>query len=193
MILIFFIFIIMKLIISEEEKTRILEQYLGQAPKKNEYIFDFSKQLENSVDNTVSFIKKHEGFCDGTKNCPPHTIGYGTRTDLHPELKDKKIDDAIATAYVKKDLEKQVIPTIKNFIKTPLTSSQISAISSLIYNIGPQRFKKSNLLKDLNDKNWDGVKKNWAEFRLSNGKILKGLVKRREEEIKLFFDKINQF
>jgi lysozyme len=183
----------MKLVISEKEKTSILEQYLGQVPKKNEYPFDFSKKLENSVEDAVSFIKKHEGFCDGSKPCPPHTIGYGTRTDFYPELKGKKIDDAIATAYVKKDLEKQVIPTIKNFIKTPLTSNQISAISSLIYNIGPERFKKSELLKDLNVKNWDGVKKNWSEFILSNGEVLKGLVKRRQEEIKLFFNKINQF
>lgn len=177
----------MRVVITEDEKKEILEQYLGKAPRNNVNPMDFSKNLDSGLDDSISLIKKHEGFCDGIRKCPPHTIGYGTRTDLHPELRGKKINDVVATAYVKKDLEKQVLPTIKNVVQLPLNKQQIAALSSLIYNIGPERFKKSELLKDLNSKNWEGVKKNWAEFRLSNGKILGGLVKRRADEIKTFF------
>lgn len=177
----------MKLILTEEEKKRILEQYLGKAPKKMENPMDFSNILDSALEDSISLIKKHEGFCDGTKDCPPHTVGYGTRTDLHPELKGKKISDVVATAYVKKDLENQVIPVIRDFVKIPLNKEQTAALSSLIYNIGPNRFKQSELLKDLNNKNWEGVKKNWAEFRLSKGKVLGGLVKRRADEILKFF------
>lgn len=177
----------MKLILTEEEKKEILEQYMGKAPQKMENPMDFSQSLESGLDDSISLIKRHEGFCDGTRKCPPHTIGYGTRTDLHPELRGKKINDVVATAYVKKDLEKQVLPVIRDFIKIPLNNQQIAALSSLIYNIGPTRFKESKLLKDLNNKSWEGVKKNWSEFRLSDGKILGGLVKRRADEIKIFF------
>ena len=179
----------MKLFIEEKEKKLILEQYLGKAPEKMEYPFDFSKQFQSGLEDSVNLIKKHEGFCDGIKKCPPHTIGYGTRTDLHPELQGKKIDDVVATAYVKKDLRGQVLPSIKNFVKIPLTNNQSAALSSLIYNIGPERFRGSELLKDLNSKNWPGVKKNWSEFVLSDGKVMKGLKKRREDEIALFFSK----
>ncbi len=177
----------MKLILTEEEKKRILEQYLGKAPKKMENPMDFSGTLDDSLEDSIILIKKHEGFCDGTTKCPPHTVGYGTRTDLHPELKGKKINDVIATAYVKKDLENQIIPVIREVVKIPLNKQQTAALSSLIYNIGPSRFRQSELLKDLNSKNWEGVKKNWSEFRLSDGKVLGGLVKRRADEILKFF------
>ena len=90
----------MKLILTEEEKKEILEQYMGKAPQKMENPMDFSQSLESGLDDSISLIKRHEGFCDGTRKCPPHTIGYGTRTDLHPELRGKKINDVVATAYV---------------------------------------------------------------------------------------------
>lgn len=175
--------------ITSKEKKQILEQYLGKSPTELKFPFDFSRLLEIGLDYSVNLIKKHEGFCDGVKNCPPYTVGYGTRTDLHPELKGKKIDDVVATAYVKKDLRGQVVPIIKEYVKVPLNEKQTAALSSLIYNIGPDRFKKSELLKNLNEKNWGGVKKNWSEFVMSRGKVLKGLVKRREDEINLFFSK----
>lgn len=179
----------MKLLINEEEKKSILEQYLGKAPEKIDYPFDFSRQFLSSLEDSVKLIKKHEGFCDGIRKCPPYTIGYGTRTDLHPELQGKKIDDVVATAYVKKDLRSQVLPSLKNFVKIPLTNNQSAALSSLIYNIGADRFRTSQLLKDLNAKNWDGVRKNWSEFVISDGKVSKGLKRRREDEINLFFSK----
>lgn len=180
----------MQILISEKQVEKLLEQLMGKSPskpdKKYSFLTPFS-EVGNSVLSAISMIKKHEGFCDGKKNCPPHTIGYGTRTDLHPELKGKKIDDAIATAYVKKDLEENIIPAIKRMVKVPLKEHQIAALISLIYNIGPGNFRKSQLLKDLNNNNMEGVKKNWEEFTSAEGKQLSGLISRRWDEIRLFF------
>jgi lysozyme len=181
----------MKILITKEQEERLLEQVLGKAPSKNINIDILPQPFNNygnSIPSAISLIKKHEGFCDGTKDCPPYTIGYGTRTDLHPELKGKKIDDAVATAYVKKDLEDNIIPAIKRIVKVPLKDHQVSALISLIYNIGPGNFRKSQLLKDLNNNNLKGVKKNWEEFTSSQGKTLGGLANRRWDEIRLFFD-----
>jgi lysozyme len=164
---------------------------MGKAPDKKIDINILPEPFNNfgnSIPSAISIIKKHEGFCNGTKDCPPYTIGYGTRTDLHPELKGKKIDDAVATAYVKKDLEDTIIPAIKRMVKIPLKDNQISALISLIYNIGPNNFRNSQLLRDLNNNDMIGVKKNWEEFTSSGGKKLGGLVNRRWDEIRLFFD-----
>jgi lysozyme len=180
----------MKILITEKQKQRLFEQYMGKAPDpKNNFnvLPEPFKSDENLIKSAISIIKKHEGFCDGTKNCPPHTIGYGTRTDLHPELKGKKIDDVVATAYVKKDLKDQIIPAIKRMVKVPLQDHQNAALVSLIYNIGPNNFRKSQLLKDLNNNNMEGVRKNWEGFTRAEGKQLGGLVSRRWDEIKLFF------
>lgn len=183
----------MKILITEKQKQRLFEQYMGKAPSEPDKQFTFFNPITNignPVTHAISIIKKHEGFCDGSKKCPPHTIGYGTRTDLHPELKGKKIDDNIATAYVKKDLEDQVLPAIKRMVKIPLREHQVAALISLIYNIGPGNFRKSQLLKDLNNKNMKGVRKNWEGFTRAEGKQLGGLVNRRWDEIKLFFGEI---
>lgn len=184
----------MKIIISEKQLKSITEQYLGQAPKKIENPFDFGNILR-SINNVsaqgVDLIKKHEKFEEKEyiDDAGKLSIGYGTRLDYHPELKNKKITDDVATAYLKKTLDSKVIPSIKRNIKIPLNQNQINAVASLVYNIGSAKFANSELLKAINSKNIDEIIKNWQEFRLAKGQVLDGLVKRRAEEIKLFFSK----
>jgi lysozyme len=184
----------MNIIISKNQLKSITEQYLGQSPKEPLNPFDFGNVL-NRVNNissqAVDLIKKHEGFrekeyIDDTGKL---TIGYGTRLDYHPELKNKKITDEVATAYLKKNLESKVVPSIKRNVKRPLNQNQMNSLASLIYNIGIAKFANSELLKAINSKNFKEIKKNWEEFRLGDGQVLPGLVKRRAEEIKLFFAK----
>jgi GH24 family phage-related lysozyme (muramidase) len=48
-------------------------------------------------------------------------------------------------------------------------------------------FVSSNLLKVLNVNDFKKMKKDWLEFQMADGKILKGLRRRREDELSLFF------
>jgi lysozyme len=184
----------MKIIISKNQLKSITEQYLGQSPKEPINPFDFGNIL-NRVNNVssqaVKLIKNYEKFKEKEyiDDAGKLTIGYGTRLDYYPELKNKKISDEVATAYLKKNLESEVIPAIKRNVKRPLNQNQMNALASLIYNIGSTNFVNSELLKAINSKNFKEIKKNWEEFRLGDGKVLPGLVKRRAEEIKLFFTK----
>jgi lysozyme len=140
-------------------------------------------------ENALEMIKKWEKFSNKNYLCPSKrkTIGYGTRLDYHPELKNRCITEAKAVAVLKEDLNKYAVDAIKKFIKIPLAQNQFDALCSLIYNIGRPKFAKSNLLNDLNAKNWESLKQNWAEFRIGDGQVLPGLVKRRSEELELFF------
>jgi lysozyme len=184
----------MKIIISKNQLKSITEQYLGQSPKKPVNPFDFGNIL-NRVNNTyskaVNLIKNYEKFKEKEyiDDAGKLTIGYGTRLAYYPELKNRKISDEVATAYLKKNLESEVIPAIKRNVKRPLNQNQINALASLIYNIGITNFANSELLKAINSKNFKEIKKNWEEFRLGDGQVLPGLVRRRAEEIKLFFTK----
>ena len=184
----------MEYIISERQLKRITEQYLGQAPEEPVNPFDFGRiwgAANNISSHGVDMIKKHEDFKDKPyiDDAGKPTIGYGTRLDYYPELKNKKISDEVATAYLKKNIDSEVIPTILKSVKIKLNQNQINALASLIYNIGKTNFLKSNLLKAINSKNTNEIKKNWQEFQMGGGKVLPGLSKRREEEIKLFFTK----
>lgn len=184
----------MEIILTKKQFGYISEQLYGKPPQEIENPFDFGRiwgKAKNVSSAGLNLIKKHESFKEKPYNCPSgkKTIGYGTRIDLHPELNGKKISDDVATAYLKKDIDSTVVPTIKNNVKVPLNQNQFNALASLIYNIGRSNFLNSDLLKVINSKNTKDIKKNWSEFQLGGGKVLPGLVKRREEEINLFFTK----
>jgi lysozyme len=138
----------------------------------------------------VELIKKYEKFMDKTYLCSAgkKTIGYGTRLDYHPEIKKNVcITEPKATELLKTDLNKMVTPVIKNNVKVKLKQNQLDALYSLIYNIGMDKFVNSNLLKMLNGGKFKKMKKDWQEFQMADGRVLKGLVRRRQEELALFF------
>jgi len=139
----------------------------------------------------LNLVKKHENFKPEEYICPSGkpTIGYGTRVDLNPELKGKKISDEVATGYVRKEMNDVIIPFIGKNVKIPLIQPQLDALASLIYNIGTGNFKKSQLLNAINSNDEEGIKKNWEEFKLSKGRVLPGLEKRREDDLNLFIEK----
>lgn len=188
-----------KFIISEMEKCRIkglYEQKIGPVPnpdyKPGFKIFDFSKiygGATNISKEGLDLIKNYEGFRELPYKCSAgkDTIGYGTRLDYYPECKGKKFTEQEATKYLIKTVNDHIVPVIKKHVKVPLNQNQINALISLLYNIGEDNFVKSNLLKDINKGDEEGIKKNWSEFRLADGKVSPGLVKRRTEEIQLFF------
>jgi GH24 family phage-related lysozyme (muramidase) len=57
---------------------------------------------------------------------------------------------------------------------------------SWVYNLGPTNLKSSTLLKELNSKNYNAAAQEITKWNKAGGKVLAGLVKRREAEASLF-------
>jgi len=138
-----------------------------------------------------SLIKKFEGCRLKSYRCPSGiwTIGFG---NTFYENGDKVKEDDVITQQRAEELAKFIIDqfavTIEPFILKPLNDNQFSACVSLAYNIGTQGFKRSSVFKKLNINPLDATIAD--SFRLWNkggGKVLKGLVNRREAEIQLYF------
>jgi hypothetical protein len=76
-------------------------------------------------------------------------------------------------------------------IKVPLTQDQVDALGSFIYNVGPGNFQRS-VLPEVNDKDHKGVIAEMGEYtkgrnqRTGERVTLRGLVRRRREEIALY-------
>ena len=175
-------------IVEDCVREQFVQPNLKTAEKSDLDYFNTTQKATNISQNGVDFIKKYEKFIPTKYNKDGHdTIGYGTRIDYHPELINKRLSEIQASKILDKDLADKVTPYINRYVKIPLTQNQFDALSSLIYNVGVSKFLESNLLKMLNSKNVYGIKKDWAEFRLSDGKVLAGLVNRRNEELKTFF------
>lgn len=73
-------------------------------------------------------------------------------------------------------------------IKIPLTENQKIAIASFVYNIGVSAFKNSGVFRELNNGNIDKAIQILAQYTKDDKKVEQpGLVRRRNEEIKLFY------
>lgn len=135
-------------------------------------------------------IKRYEGFRPLAYKCPAGvwTIGYGTTVypDGTPVKKGDQITEERAEAYLNDYLIKNVRPL---FAKIPytLTQNQEDAICSLVYNVGKGAFLKSKLFKAICEKNYPEICKQW-DFGFKQN--LKGLFKRRTEELYLFISGI---
>ena len=139
----------------------------------------------NISNKGIELIKKFEGCSLFSYKCPAGvwTIGYGhTGSNVHQGLKISQIE---AEKFLKIDL---IVHSnnVSKLVKVPLSQNQFDALVSLEYNIGYGNFSKSTLLKLLNSKNYKGAAEQFKMWKMSRGKILSGLVKRRQAEYELF-------
>jgi len=138
-----------------------------------------------------ALIKKFEGCKLKAYRCPSNvaTIGYGnTFYEDGTKVKDGDVITQERAEELAKFIIDQFAVTIAPFILQPLNDNQFSACVSLAYNIGTAGFKRSSVFKKLNVNPLDATIAD--SFRLWNkggGKVLKGLVRRREAEIQLYF------
>lgn len=146
------------------------------------------KQDKNMSVKSTTIIKTSEG-CELTAyKCPADvwTIGYGhTGDDVYEGL---VISKEIAESLLESDLD-TFSDNVNRLVVVELTQNQFDALVSLCYNIGAGNFGNSTLLKLLNQHDYDGASKEFNKWRKAGGKILKGLVRRREKETKLFLKK----
>lgn len=135
----------------------------------------------------IEFIAKWEGFSDKPYLCPAGvwTIGYGAT--MWPEY--GKVD--ANTPRVTKEqayevLENQVRnvyePEVLRYLSTyKFSQSEFDALVSFHYNTG-----KIILMTRNGKRTKEQIAKKFKEYNLSNGRRLKGLVKRREQEEEMF-------
>jgi len=138
-----------------------------------------------------ALIKRFEGCRLKAYKCPANvwTIGFG---NTFYENGEKVKEGDVITQARAEQLAKNVIDkfavSIRALITQTLNENQFSACVSLAYNIGTAGFKRSSVFKKLNVNPTDATIAD--SFRLWNkggGKVLKGLVTRREAEIQLYF------
>lgn len=143
--------------------------------------------------NGINLIKKNEGFRSKPYKCPGGvwTIGYGSTFYINGE-KVSRYDSEISETFASELLENVVndfAMKVDKLIKVSLNQNQFDALVSFTYNIGIGAFSKSTLLKKLNNADFDGASKEFVRWNKANGKVLKGLTKRRNDESKLFSEK----
>lgn len=141
---------------------------------------------------TVKQIKKSEGLRlkaypdPGSKDGLPITIGYGTtRINGRPVNRGEVITQSQADDYFEKDIN-QFAKKVEALVKVKLNANQFGALVSFAYNVGIGAFASSTLLKLLNAGDYNAVPSQLRRWNKNDGKVMQGLINRREEEIKLW-------
>ncbi len=120
------------------------------------------------------------------------TIGWGTTrypNGNKVSLKDKSITREQAIEYFKHDINQFELSVDALAIDT-ITQNQFNALVSFTYNLGSQALKSSTLLKKINlNPNDSTISNEFMKWCNANGKKLTGLIRRREDESKLYFTK----
>lgn len=134
----------------------------------------------------LDFIKKHEGFSSLPYICAAgkETIGYG-----HVIKQGEQFPCGVTEQQAEEILLDDVAEAeqcIFDCVEVDLMPFQFDALVSLVFNIGTNAFRKSTLLRMLNSEQYEEAGNQFLRWVYSNEKKIYGLVKRREEEKKLF-------
>lgn len=135
----------------------------------------------------LEFIKSWEKF-----RAEPYNDGYGYMTVGYGHLirkgeTIKKLTEAQALDILHSDVA-NAVRTVNRSVRVVLRQPQFDALTSLCFNIGGTAFIESTLLRLLNGKDIDGAANQFAMWRMSDGKISPGLVRRRDAERRMFAD-----
>lgn len=115
------------------------------------------------------------------------TIGYG---HTGPEVKKGlSIDGAKADSILASDLS-HAAQEARSLVKVRLTSDQLGALTSFVFNLGAGALASSTLLRMVNQANWAAAKEQFGRWTYAtiNGKhvALPGLAARRTAEAAMF-------
>ena len=140
---------------------------------------------------SIDLAKRFEGFHTVPKNdilrrahpyiCPAGfwTLGFGhlCKPD-HPP-----ISEADAEVYLAQDLMTALSATLRYCpVLATESESRLAAIVDFTFNLGAGRLQTSTLRRRINQRDWANAGQELRRWVYGGGKVLPGLVKRREAE-----------
>lgn len=145
---------------------------------------------KNGIDLIHSFEScKLTAYKDpGSKDGLPVTIGWGstmytdgTKIKLGDVITQQHADDLFICEISRKS-------NVLNAMNLKLNQNQFDSLCSFIYNLGVGAFESSTLLKKIKiNPNDPLITAEFMKWINNNGKVMKGLIRRRKAESSLYF------
>lgn len=119
----------------------------------------------------------------GSKDGRPWTIGWG---HTGPEVvKGLVWTQAKADQVFLEDLRIRE-DRINKILRVPVTQGQFDALVLFSYNVGLPALEASTLLRLLNAGDYGGARAQFARWNKNDGKVMRGLIRRRASEVGLW-------
>ena len=121
------------------------------------------------------------------------TIGYGTvfkPDSTKVALNDEAISETTAGLWLIQTLTGSYLPAVLKASPGLKTHpKKLGALTDFAYNLGAARYRASTLRKLVDAQDWEGAADEFLKWNKSGGKVLGGLVRRREAERMLFLSR----
>jgi len=144
-----------------------------------------------NLEIAAELCKRFEGFRAKPYLCPAGipTIGYGSTYYADGKkvtLNDSSISQEAANALLMGELQHTYLTgVLRNCPVLATNERKCNAIVDFCYNLGVGRLQTSTLKRKINAQDWDGAKEQLMLWTKGGGKVLPGLLKRRQAEVTL--------
>lgn len=144
-----------------------------------------------NLEPAAELCRRFEGFRAKPYLCPAGvpTIGYGSTyysDGKKVSLTDPPITEVEARALLMYELQHTYAPGVRRLCPGLITNpAAFNAIVDFCYNLGVGRLQTSTLRRKINAQDWEGAKEQLMLWTRGGGKVLPGLVKRRQAECAL--------
>lgn len=133
----------------------------------------------------LDLIKSFEGFSPTVYLCSAGvpTIGYGHAIKRGEQFTSISQEDA--ENILAKDVEVAEKGVLR-LISVPLSDGQFDALVSFSFNLGTGALQRSTLRQKVNREEYTDASDEFLKWVRAGGRIVKGLVRRREAERRMF-------
>jgi len=144
-----------------------------------------------NLEIAAELCKRFEGFRAKPYLCPAGipTIGYGSTYYADGKkvtLNDSSISQEAANDLLLGELQHTYLTgVLRNCPILATDERKCNAIVDFCYNLGVGRLQTSTLKRKINAQDWDGAKEQLMLWTKGGGKVLPGLLKRRQAEVTL--------
>lgn len=147
-----------------------------------------SGPISEAVDIAASLCRPFEGLRLRPYICPAGypTIGYGTvyKPDgTKVTMDDPPITKETAETWLFHELQHNYLAGVLKASPKLITEPRVlGAMADFAYNLGVARYRGSTLRRKIDEQDWDAAKEELMKWTRGGGRVLPGLVRRRQAE-----------
>lgn len=151
----------------------------------------------------MEMIKHHEGVRFKPYRCPAQLWTIGVGHVLYPEQGKLKMEDRLQyplrpednRTFSKEEVDEILAHDLRRFVAgvsrycpSGLNQGRLDALVSFAFNVGLGTLQRSTLRQKHNRGDYEGAAEEFLKFTKAGGKVLKGLVNRRNDERALYMN-----
>lgn len=151
---------------------------------------DAATTQARAVEIAAALCRRFEGFSAHPYLCPAGvpTIGYGAThyLDGRPvRLTDAPISRDAAERLLVLMIERTYLPAVERLCPSVDDPRRLGALIDFTFNLGVGRLRHSTLRRRVLEQRWEEVPSELRKWVIGGGRVLRGLVLRREAEAAL--------